>query len=184
MLNPLSNSTSINMLASAATKELENINKLSQNLPLPLSPILSRSNSNSNQTSTSSSASLAYVKSLPSLSTYFQPSQPHSLPSIDRISEMTTLPPPLSLPSLPSFKSPSSVASLSFAVPPSSTFHQQTPLTTSIPNSPLHSPPQSPHSPQLPQHTQHTQLSPQIHPLPAEKNTTALPPLSSILNNP
>lgn len=87
----------INVLATAATKELEIMQQ--HNSITQLQPIKAQADAAS---SLISSTPIQYVKSLPSLSQYFTPiPQSHTqLPSIDHLSTIAKLPPPLSLTAL------------------------------------------------------------------------------------
>ena len=77
--NKLKTSPSMTLLMNAANNELNLLQNTKQNTKLPL----------------------LYTKSLPSLTNYFNPIPnnqiPSKLPSIERISSMTNLPPPVSL---------------------------------------------------------------------------------------
>lgn len=77
--NKLKTSPSMTLLMNAANNELNLLQNTKQNTKLPL----------------------LYTKSLPSLTNYFDPIPnnqiPSKLPSIERISSMTNLPPPVSL---------------------------------------------------------------------------------------
>ena len=77
--NKLKTSPSMTLLMNAANNELNLLQNTKQNTKLPL----------------------LYTKSLPSLTNYFTPipnnQLPSKLPSIERISSMTNLPPPVSL---------------------------------------------------------------------------------------
>jgi zinc finger protein CreA/MIG len=206
--NNISSNGFMNLLASAASKELEHINTVERSRPIfttdgnIASPPTSTSASNSTfgtpgiqaqaafslisskQSSSipsqllTSNSNIQYVKSLPSLKQYFDHSQPVSLstsptqhsilPSIERISSMTKLPPPVSLPSLsalnmsiptttqPSlkhsssfgsqvrFQLPNAPAPLSLIFTPGNSMPSSGSMANSLAATPLHSPSESP----------------------------------------
>lgn len=170
LLKPTDEHTSnnfMNLLASAASKELEILQ--SSNSVTPQRPVFITDPSSDNQhfyttannqaieakaalsLISSNNSNLQYVKSLPSLSLYFEPTQSATtLPSIDKISSMTTLPPPVSLPPIAPLTSLSS-STLSFLpnnqhrYPIQQYYHNNTSsISNSLATTPIPSPTNSP----------------------------------------